>query len=204
MGLIDFDTAIANLEKDGLYEARQLPPAVHFENAEQLLRAGLAKFVGAEYKWPKFAFNGRAYEPYNEIINWMDNNQHKGLTLLGACGQGKTVIAREILPVLVNYFLKCNVHCFDAVELARRPDEVMQYHWLMIDDIGTEQETVDYGNRRQAFAELVDAAEKHGKLLIVTTNLTQPQLQKRYGERVVDRLLSLTKGVVFKGKSMRK
>lgn len=49
----------------------------------------------------------------------------------------------------------------------------------------------------------MDAAEKQGKLLLLTSNLSAAELMKKYGERTLDRLRALTKCVIFKGKSMR-
>ena len=54
-----------------------------------------------------------------------------------------------------------------------------------------------------AFAEIVDQAEKKGKLLIISTNLNKDKLIEMYGERVFDRLCKLTKRILFTGKSMR-
>ena len=73
-----------------------------------------------------------------------------------------------------------------------------------IDDIGTEDNLNSYGNKRMPFAELCDAAEKKGKLLILTTNLSIDELTQRYGDRVVDRLIATTKAVPFTGDSLRK
>ena len=69
-----------------------------------------------------------------------------------------------------------------------------------MDDIGTEGQSVIFGERRWAFPEIVDEAEKKGKLLIVTTNLTKDELSGRYGDRTLDRLRAITKPIIFKRK----
>ena len=83
-------------------------------------------------------------------------------------------------------------------------DEVKQKHIIYIDDVGTENLSVKYGDKRLAFAELADEAEKKGKLLILTTNLTIDELREKYGERTIDRLRAITKTVLFSGVSLRK
>jgi DNA replication protein DnaC len=83
-------------------------------------------------------------------------------------------------------------------------DVILSKHLISLDDIGTEEVSVKYGNRRQAFAEIVDAAEKYGKLLVISTNLDKTAIVEKYGERVFDRLVAVTKRVEFKGKSLRK
>ena len=80
----------------------------------------------------------------------------------------------------------------------------MKQHVIYIDDVGTEDISNIYGNKRIPFAELVDAAEKEGKLLIISTNLDEDHLKEKYGERVVDRLRAITRKITISGKSMRK
>ncbi len=68
-----------------------------------------------------------------------------------------------------------------------------------LDDIGTEEVSNVYGNKRLAFAEIMDSAEKYGKLVIVSSNLTVAEIKKRYGDRVLDRVVATTKRVLFEG-----
>lgn len=83
-------------------------------------------------------------------------------------------------------------------------DEVKSNHLIYIDDVGTENVSIKYGERRLAFPEVVDEAEKRGKLLIITTNLSLGELAQKYGERTMDRLVAITKRVKFVGESLRK
>jgi DNA replication protein DnaC len=72
-----------------------------------------------------------------------------------------------------------------------------------LDDIGTEDIAVSFGNKRAAFSEIMDAAEKKGKLVIITTNLQKEEIVQRYKERVYDRIISTTKRIKFSGNSLR-
>jgi len=83
-------------------------------------------------------------------------------------------------------------------------DTLLQKHIIALDDIGTESVSVVYGNKRLAFAEVMDAAEKYGKLIIVTSNLRKEEIIARYGMRIFDRIISTTKRVEFKGLSLRR
>ena len=85
-----------------------------------------------------------------------------------------------------------------------KPDEVLSKRLLLIDDLGTENVSVKYGEKRMVFPELADATEKQGKLLIVTTNLSLKELGDKYGQRTIDRLRATTKAVLFQGESLRK
>lgn len=138
------------------------------------------------------------------LPKWLTDNKGRGLLCIGNCGRGKTLICGKIIPVLLNHHCNKVVSCYDAQQLNADLDAVKQKHIIYVDDIGTEFLSVKYGEKRLSFAELVDEAEKKGKLLIITTNLSLSELQQKYGERTVDRLRAITTPVVFKGDSLRK
>jgi DNA replication protein DnaC len=173
---------------------------ISIPNAEKRLRGGLQYVVnmksGCNAEW-----NERNYRP---IVDWMTDNKGKGLLMFGGCGLGKSVIGMYILPLLIKDVHKKVVNIFSAQELNKKIDEILKLHIIYIDDIGTEDNLNSYGNKRMPFAELCDAAEKKGKLLILTTNLSIDELTERYGDRVVDRLIATTKAVPFTGDSLRK
>lgn len=173
---------------------------ISIPNAEKRLRGGLQYVVnmksGCNAEW-----NEHNYRP---IVDWMTDNKGKGLLMFGGCGLGKSVIGMYILPLLIKDVHKKVVNIFSAQELNKKIDEILKLHIIYIDDIGTEDNLNSYGNKRMPFAELCDDAEKKGKLLILTTNLSIYELTERYGDRVVDRLIATTKAVPFTGDSLRK
>ncbi len=173
---------------------------ISIPNAEKRLRGGLQYVVnmksGCNAEW-----NEHNYRP---IVDWMTDNKGKGLLMFGGCGLGKSVIGMYILPLLIKDVHKKVVNIFSAQELNKKIDEILKLHIIYIDDIGTEDNLNSYGNKRMPFAELCDDAEKKGKLLILTTNLSIDELTERYGDRVVDRLIAITKAVPFTGDSLRK
>ena len=173
---------------------------INIPNAEKRLRGGLQYVVnmksGCDAEW-----NEHNYRP---IVDWMTDNKGKGLLMFGGCGLGKSVIGMYILPLLIKDVHKKVVNIFSARELNQKIDEILKLHLVYVDDIGTEDNLNSYGNKRMPFAELCDAAEKKGKLLILTTNLSIDELTQRYGDRVVDRLIATTKAVPFVGDSLRK
>lgn len=173
---------------------------ISIPNAEKRLRGGLQYVVnmksGRNAEW-----NEHNYRP---IVDWMTDNKGKGLLMFGGCGLGKSVIGMYILPLLIKDVHKKVVNIFSAQELNKKIDEILKLHIIYIDDIGTEDNLNSYGNKRMPFAELCDDAEKKGKLLILTTNLSIDELTERYGDRVVDRLIATTKAVPFTGDSLRK
>lgn len=164
------------------------------EYAKAYLAQELRKRFGVKAKW---------LPCYEKIVDWMTNNERKGLLLMGGCGLGKTIIGYDIIPEMLHKYYRYIITRVHAVDLAKDPDTYLSRPLIMVDDAGQESETKIYGNVRQAVPELIDAAEKHGKLLIVTTNLTPEQLKEKYDERTLSRLRGLTKLVIFEGDDMR-
>lgn len=162
-------------------------------------------------KWLTLAFNhflrGDDFiwlPEYEHVADWLSGNDGRGLFLYGNCGRGKSMLCRYVLPAILLTNFRKVVRVFDMQEVNRNIDSVLAHHILALDDVGTEENSVKYGERRNAFSEVMDAVEKQGKLILVSTNLGEKELRDRYGDRVLDRIRSTTKRVVFTGKSLRK
>lgn len=165
--------------------------------AKAVLRNAMRFFIareGREMQW---------LPEYENVAEWLSDNKGRGLFLFGNCGRGKTLLSRYVIPAILLKYQRRVVSYFDAQELNERIDEALTKKIVSVDDIGTEEVLVSYGNRRLAFLELADAVEKNGKLLIVTSNLNHEQLINKYGDRTLERVLATTKRVLFTGKSMR-
>ena len=172
---------------------------IRIDNATAILRVAFAYFLsvqspGAEMQWKS---------EYDSVGQWLENNQGKGLLLHGPCGLGKTLLARYCLPAIILKYARLIVNTFDTQDMNRDPEKVLSKHLIGIDDFGTEDVSVAYGNKRMVLTEVLDMAEKKGKLLILTTNLSGDQIAKKYGARAYDRILSVTTRVRFDGKTLR-
>lgn len=141
---------------------------------------------------------------YEQIAAWLTNNEGRGLFMFGNCGRGKSLLGRYVLPAILLQYMRKVVSVYDMQDLNRDIDGALRKHIISLDDVGTEELSVKFGEKRQAFAEVMDAAEKYGKLLIISTNLSLEDLRQRYGDRVIDRIRRTTRRVAFNGKSLRK
>ena len=199
---IDFKSLVDRLN-DGTGVQMPETVSIRIPDAEQRLRGGLDYFVNvfSRGEVQKAEWNERNYRP---IVDWMTDNKGRGLLMVGNCGLGKSLIGKYILPYLIRDACRKVVNVFNTQELNSRPDEIIGYHIIYIDDIGTENVSNIYGNKRIPFMELCDATEQKGKLLMCSTNLTIEELKEKYGDRTVDRLKSTTKVVPFIGESLRK
>ncbi|MDR1714819.1 MAG: hypothetical protein LBS20_03140 [Prevotella sp.] len=166
--------------------------------AEKILREALLHFLQAEEREMQWL------PEYEKVAGWLAGNRGKGLFLYGNCGRGKSLLCRYALPAIMLGYCRRVVSVFDTHQMNSNIDLVLSKHIISIDDIGTEDVSNVYGNRRMAFAEVMDAAEKHGKLLIISSNLPVEDIRNRYGDRVLDRIKSTTMRVLFEGESLRK
>ena len=185
--------ALEMLRGTGFPNAKKVFIAVH--DAEVHLRDGLRYFCGDNAVWR---------DEYKPVADWLADNNGKGLLLAGSCGTGKSLIGGKIIPVILYYYCE-RLMCFQyrATEMNTKLKEIIQQKIIYIDDLGTETMLNDYGNRHMVFNELIDIAEREGKLLIISSNLDISHLTEKYGDRTMDRLRGLTKLVTFNGKSLR-
>jgi DNA replication protein DnaC len=152
-------------------------PATAVEKAADLLMRGLAYAIGPSAQW---------LPEYDQVAEWLSDNQGKGLMCIGDCGRGKTVITRDILSVLFAKTIRVRFqdgttghpvyNYFLAKELKSRWAEVERCKIICVDDVGTEAIAKVYGETHNYFAELVDLCNDRDKLLICSTNLSQEQL----------------------------
>lgn len=192
--MVDFENVI-NRMKDFGFKPNPDIVNINIPNAKANIIKGFDYFVGDKYTW---------LNEYDDIAEWCENNNGRGLLIMGNCGLGKTLICGKILPILINHYCQKVIYITNAQLLNKDIDFILKQHLIYIDDIGTESVSVKFGERRLPFAELVDEAEKKGKLLIITTNLTPEEIEEKYGTRTIDRLHSITKAVKLSGKSFRK
>lgn len=193
MEQIDFKKTIESLRDTGF---NPMPNLVNIAipDAKNVLWRGLNYFTGTAEWLPE----------YDAIADWLSGNNGRGLLCHGNCGRGKSLICWKILPLLLNHYCRKIISCYDAQQMNADIDAVKGKHIIYIDDVGTENMSVKYGEKRLAFCEIVDEAEKRGKLLILTTNLSLDEISKKYGERTMDRLVGITSLVKFQGNSLRK
>lgn len=171
---------------------------IRIPDAKTVLREALSYFLALEAKQMVWL------PEYDYIAHWLTDNQGRGLFMYGNCGRGKSLLTRYVLPAILLRHCRKVVSVFDIQDMNKDIDYVMTKTIISLDDIGTEEISNKYGNKRLAFAEIMDSVEKCNKLAIISTNLQADEIKQQYGDRVLDRILSTTTRVLFQGESMRK
>lgn len=163
-------------------------------NPRDVLKAALGYFVGPQAKW---------LPEYEQVSDWLRDNQGRGLFLFGANGRGKTVLSKIVIPAILLKYYRRVVSVYDAQQMNEQLDEILKKRVVSLDDVGTEDVRIDFGERRWAFPEIIDQAEKRGNLVIITSNLDGRAIESKYGIRTIDRIKATCKRVVFDGRSLR-
>lgn len=176
-----------------IFKGKKEPKRICNAWGKELLNEGMRFYLG-DYEW---------IEAYDEIVNWLADNNGMGLLCAGDFGTGKTIICENIITAMFDEW-KWDYITLSAYEMSRKIEEIKKHDIVIIDDVGVEGEAVIYGEHRNIFNEIVDFAEKNRVLLILTTNLDVKEMKAKYGIRTVDRLNHITKDVIFHGKTFRK
>lgn len=170
-------------------------------DARQRIEKGLEYYLHGRQKW---------LPEYDKVADWLTDNKGRGLLICGTTGLGKTLLCRDILPVILTS-VGHGVVTVTAKEMRSRVEELKKARIVVIDDLGKE-DSRHYGEKDTTFFDLCDNAERTGNLLIITTNLstnaiTNPlypdSIEHRYGSEVLDRLKVITRGFRIQGTSLR-
>ena len=160
---------------------------------------------------------------YRALVNYgaseLKGTNERGLFIKGDCGIGKTLGVR-ILAARFKWAFKTAVDYAHAY--AAKTQEEFDYladglnffgeapRVLVIDDLGAEPLTTRrYGDERNVLAYVLERRYRIGfqrqhSRTVVTTNLTDAELVKRYGARISDRMNEMMDFVCVAGESLRK
>lgn len=176
---------------------------------EDGLREELRRLNGREPQW---------LPGYDMVVDWLRDNNRRGLLCFGTPGTGKSLICAHVLPNLIGIqdtavVTAQEMMLYDNKAREARIDQLLRKRCVVIDGLGPEHVYVKhYATARRPFFELCDAAEQRGILLVITTSLyTVPtknplytsSIKEVFGDDVLSRLRSVTHCALFEGDSMR-
>lgn len=144
---------------------------------------------------------------YDAFLSKLYSPEKNGLILSGNCGKGKSMCLRFLQEFFLDCF-GCNVEMYDERFLFQKIDNLKMgiinaLGVVIVDDIGICPEVIQYGDRRIAFAELMDMSERRGTPVYGSTNLTLEQIKIAYGVRTIERIRSCCNFIKFDGESFR-
>lgn len=150
-----------------------------------------------------------------EVVSWLMAPKYKStLFLQGVPGSGKTSIMNAIGLVYSNEhkpYSTCTAKgIYDHHDLFLKGENNLYVYYkekdtLLIDDLGVEPiDFKHYGTDFYPIQELIDFRYKNQLTTIMTTNLNDRQIYRRYGERCDDRFDEMCTFILFPGPSFRK
>ncbi len=178
---------------------------IHIENARCRFEDGMKNVLKAKGKQVKWVSG------YDKIVRFLDDNDNRGLLVVGTPGLGKSLICQKVIPALL-YDGAHSIPCVSAMELNKRLEELKKERVVVIDDLGKEPRKRYYGEDDNSFLELCTNAEETGQILIITTNLSTfptkyecypDSILNRYGKAVISRLQAITHVAILEGEDMR-
>ena len=119
--MIDFEKTIGNLIETG-YRPRAERIQINVPDAREVLKRGIVYFLGRRARW---------LDAYDEVADWLTDNEGKGLLCRGTCGLGKTVICAQLMPLILNHYCRKIVPVYEAAELGKRADEILAKHLMV-------------------------------------------------------------------------
>lgn len=179
------------------------------------------KQVRSTHKDMLFETFDRANDPANafeRVRNFKvdDNGKPGKLIIVGDRGRGKTHLARALYVQLLSERWVCRwfrspdlaetfrrAQSGDDWEQRRESEETFQHikkaDCLFIDDLGEERLPEGSDLFHEQFKMLLEDV----RALVITTNLDSKQLEKRYKEKIFDRLMENAKSAVLMGANFR-
>lgn len=175
-----------------------------------------------EESWPKYAphihVNSRlethpVARARTSGEQWLeaDYPENRGLVLTGSVGSGKTGLAVSLAYQVHMSGKRVRIGTFTEIldemrpkqginEQGTVPADLYKPHLLVLDDLGT-QKVTEFVNER-LFA-IIDGRHQRKLPTIITTNLDIAQLNQQFGNRVVSRIVELSRFVSLTGDDLR-
>ena len=189
------------------------PKVLVFDKYNSLVFDLLCLYFSNDVRFVSFATNMGIKKP----------SLDKGIALLGQFGTGKSLFMSLFAKNQRQVYRVCSVKDVadefadkgeDSKYVNKMPNPLndagafyQPYTGLCLDDLGTDDEKVHYGNRKNVVGDLIEKRynkENTGVFLHCTSNLGPDEIKEFYGGRVLSRMYEIFNFIVLPGEDRRK
>ena len=145
---------------------------------------------------------------------------HKGFLIIGDYGCGKTsmlrafqMVGKSLLPDPILWFnsVSCNALVMEFEGMDTKDKSAKKHFFqkynkaavMYFDDFGTESNASNFGIKN-LMKDILEERYSNNKRTFLTSNLSLPEIQEKYGDRVYDRLQEMFNIIEMPGESYRK
>jgi DNA replication protein DnaC len=144
---------------------------------------------------------------------WGDKKTGRGLILSGPNGIGKNHLAAAIANELRKRYVRTYFGSITKIKtkicdafgggVGAAVEELLGYGLIVINDLGAERESAAQDWAQEFLFDFVDRIYESKKPLVITTNLDADGLYRRYGARIVSRILGMCDVVKYNDRDHR-
>ncbi len=216
-GIYENDRCICVKSKiiDSLYSQSNIRKVIERENFDTFSLDYYSKDVPEGHKYSAYVNMSNILKSVKQFTEDFETEE-KSILFYGNTGLGKTFLSNCIAKALLDkgksvLYLSSNQLFYDVIQeystsFEKSPQLTSLYRYifncdlLIIDDLGTEQTTDSKASR---FYDIINQRQINGKSTVISTNLSLNQLQDRYSQRIMSRLVSNYKCFYIYGEDIR-
>lgn len=140
------------------------------------------------------------------VSRWLCDSSKRGLILMGNMGTGKSTMLKSIHRLLECWGMFGDAQ--DIFEYFKKNNGAMRY-WderlVLVDDLGVEPwRCMNYGEESFPLTRLLLHRYDRNLTTIVATNLDFPEIEKKYGDRLADRMFEMYDVLTYNNDSYRR
>lgn len=142
-------------------------------------------------------------EIIDKVVDWM-YDEHRWLILYGPFGTGKTSMLKTLRTIFPASTYCTAINFFEEFKVNEKLPAIEDKKILLLDDLGAESPICKiFGEDRTPITDLLLRRYDRFATTVIATNMTLEEIQKRYGDRLADRIVEMAIAILYDMPSYR-